>query len=106
MLEKLAELFKLAPRQFWAVEQQIEIFREMFSSFSLKGFFASLLAIIELSGLVVFDLPLTPMGEKVNLDGYSLVFEDNFDGTELNTDIWEYRASGSVPSKLSSKTRV
>ena len=45
MLEKLAELFKLAPRQFWAVEQQIEIFKDMFGSFSLKGFFASILAI-------------------------------------------------------------
>ena len=94
MLEKLAELFKLAPRQFWAVEQQIEIFRNMFSSFSLKGFLASILAIVELSGLVVFDLPLTPRGEEVNLEGYSLVFEDNFDGSELNTDIWEYRSSG------------
>ena len=94
MLEYLAELFKLAPRQLWAVEQQIEIFKDMLSSFSFKGFFASLLAIFELAGLAVFDLPVTPRGEEANLDGYTLVFEDNFDGTELNTDIWEYRASG------------
>ena len=94
MLEWIAELLKLAPRQVWAVEQQIEIFKEMFSSFSLKGFFASILAIIELCGLSILDLPVTPRGEEASLDGYTLVFEDNFDGDELNTDIWEYRASG------------
>ena len=94
MLTWIAEILKLAPRQVWAVEQQIELFKGIFSSFSLKGFFASILAIIELCGLSILDLPVTPRGEEVNLEGYTLVFEDNFDGTELDTDIWEYRASG------------
>ena len=106
MLEKLAELFKLAPRQFWAVEQQIEIFKDMFGSFSLKGFFASILAIIELCGLVLFDFPITPRGEEVNLEGYSLVFEDNFDGTELDTDIWEFRANGARRGGFNAPSQV
>lgn len=106
MLEKLAELLKLAPRQFWGLEQQIVLLREMFSSFSLKGFLASILAIIELSGLVVFDLPITPRGEEVNLDGYTLVFEDNFDGSELDTDIWEYRANGARRGGFNAPSQV
>ena len=106
MLDMIAELLKLAPRQVWAVEQQIEIFKGLFSSFSLKGFFAGILAIIELCGLSILDLPVTPRGEEVNLDGYTLVFEDNFDGTELNTDIWEYRASGARRGGFNAPSQV
>jgi beta-glucanase (GH16 family) len=39
-------------------------------------------------------MPTTPRGQKLDLTGYSLVFEDEFNGTELNTDVWEYRGSG------------
>ena len=94
MLEMLAEIFKLAPRQLWGAQQLIEVFKEMLSTASLEKFVSSFLVILEFFGLVLFDLPVTPRGEEVNLDGYTLVFEDNFDGTELNTDIWEYRATG------------
>ena len=34
-------------------------------------------------------------GPKLNLDGYELVFFDDFKGDELNLDLWEYRKNGS-----------
>ncbi len=91
----LTEVLKLAPRQLWGVEQQMYYFTEMFSSFSFKKFFASMLAILELFGLTIFDLPTTPRGPELDLSGYNLIFEDEFEGDSLNLDIWEYRASGS-----------
>ena len=90
----LVEILKLAPRQVWGVEQQAFYFKEIFTSFSPKKIVASILAIIELFGLTILDLPTTPRGQKLDLTGYSIVFEDNFNGTELDTDAWEYRASG------------
>ena len=39
-------------------------------------------------------LPVVPHGEPLNLDGYTLVFEDEFDGGALNTDVWVHRAEG------------
>ena len=30
----------------------------------------------------------------MNLKGYKLVFEDDFNGTELNTLVWNYRGTG------------
>lgn len=90
----LTEVLKLAPRQVWGVEQQIELLKEMFTSFDLKKFFASFIAIIELFGLTVFDLPQKPHGDELDLTGYSLVFEDEFEYQEFDTDVWEYRASG------------
>ncbi len=106
MIEWIAELLKLAPRQVWGVEQQIELLKGMFSSFSFKQFFASLLAILELCGLTVFDLPTTPRGQELDLTEYSIVFEDEFEGTELNTDVWAYRGSGARRGGFNAESQV
>lgn len=90
----LTEVLKLAPRQLWAVEQQKFYLTEIFTSFSPKKIIASILAIIELMGVTIFDMPITPRGPELDLTGYNLVFEDEFNGTALNTDVWEYRGSG------------
>ena len=49
--------------------------------------------------LVIFGslhalLPVMPKGEKLNLDGYELVFSDEFDGDALNEDVWYCRYPG------------
>ena len=95
MFEKfLTEVLKLAPRQMWGVEQQKIQFKKIFTSKSIRGAIAAILAIIELFGLTIFDYPTTPRGEELNLDGYSLVFEDQFEGDTLNTDVWKYCNTG------------
>ena len=90
----LTEVLNLAPRQLWGVEQQIEVIKELFTSFDLKKLVASIMAIIELCGLTIFDLPVKPHGEALDLTGYSLVFEDEFNYDEFDADVWEYRGSG------------
>ncbi len=90
----LTEVLKLAPRQMWGVEQQIYHLSQIFTSFSLKKIIASFLAIIELCGLTILDYPTTPRGQELDLTGYNIVFEDEFEGDSLNTDVWEYRGSG------------
>lgn len=102
----LTEVLKLAPRQMWGVEQQGLLLKEMFSSFSIKKFFASLMAIIELCGLTIFDMPVKPHGQELDLTGYTLVFEDEFDGTEFDTDVWEYRASGARRGGFNAPSQV
>lgn len=95
MIEKfLTEVLKLAPRQMWGIEQQIYYLTQIFTSFSPKKILAAILAIIELFGLTIFDLPTTPRGQELDLSGYSLVFEDEFDGAELDTEAWKYCNSG------------
>ena len=90
----LTEVLKLAPRQMWGIEQQIYYLTQIFTSFSPKKIIASFLAIIELFGLTIFDLPTTPRGQELDLSGYTLVFEDEFNGTELDTEAWKYCNSG------------
>lgn len=102
----LGEILKLAPRQIWGVEQQLYYLGEIFTSFSLKKIIASFLAVIELFGLTVFDLPTTPRGQTLDLSGYSVAFEDDFEGTELNTDVWEYRGSGARRGGFNAESQV
>lgn len=90
----LTDVIMLAPRQMWGVEQQIYFFKQIFTSFSPKKIIASILAIIEICGLTILDLPTTPRGQELDLTGYNVVFEDDFNGNQLNTDVWEYRGSG------------
>ncbi len=102
----LVEVLKLAPRQMWGVEQQLHYLTEIFTSFSPKKIIASLLAIIELFGLTILDFPTTPRGQELDLTGYSLVFEDQFDAPTLNTDVWEYRGSGPRRGGFNAESQV
>lgn len=91
----IAEFLHLAYRQEIAFYKIGDLFKGLFTSgFSIKRFFAGILAIIECFGCVIFDKPVTPDGPALDLSGYELVLEDEFEGTELNTDIWEQRCAG------------
>ncbi len=102
----LTKFLKLAPRQLWGVHQQWHYVKEIFTSFDIKKIIASIVAIIELFGLTVFDLPTTPRGQELNLTGYDLVFEDEFFGDSLNTDVWQYRASGERRGGFNAESQV
>ena len=41
------------------------------------------MVVIELLGCLVLDTPRTPRGQELNLDGYNLVFFDDFDGGDI-----------------------
>lgn len=94
MLDKIYTLLKLSYREIWAVEKLFEYFGNLFSTFSLKGAFSTLLAIVELLQMLILGLPTTPRGEELDLTSYSIVFYDEFDGDTLDTNVWEYRGNG------------
>lgn len=95
MAEKIMDLLKFAIRQKEAVYRVSRLASSLFTNgFSIKKLTAVVIAFFEMFTSVIFDGGLTPLGQELNLDGYTRVFVDEFDGTELNTDIWEYRASG------------
>ena len=95
MLEKfLRETLKMAPRQIWGVEQIGIYFKKLFSAKSAKAAIACLVAIAECFGLAVLDTPTTPRGDALDLTGYTLVFEDEFEGDTLDFDAWKYVGHG------------
>ena len=102
----LEEVLKLAPRQLWGVEQQGFYLKEIFTSFDIKRIIAGIVAFFELFGLTIFDLPTTPRGEALDLTDYSIVFEDEFEGTALNTDVWKVRSNGARRGGFNSDSQI
>lgn len=95
-IEKIMELLKFAPRQKLAYYSAVEAIKGFFANgFSFKKITASLMIIAELFGCIIFDNPVTPRGQTLDLEGYELVFCDEFEGDSLNTDVWQHRAQGS-----------
>ena len=41
------------------------------------------MVIIEMFGSVIFDSPVTPRGDELDLTGYNFVFEDEFNSKKL-----------------------
>lgn len=96
MLESLMNLFKLAFRQKLAVYGIIDIFKNFAANFlAPKKFLSSILIVAELIGCVLFDSPVTPRGQELDLTGYNLVFCDEFDGDTLDMEAWRHRGVGS-----------
>ena len=94
MLEQLMDALKFAFRQKDAIYRVGRVFNSIFSNgFQPKRILAFIIALFE-TVLGIGDRGLTPLGEPLNLDGYSLVFCDEFEGDTLNTEDWYYRGLG------------
>ena len=102
----LTEVLKLAPWQMRGVRWQEVYLKRAFTAGSVKKAVAALLVVVELIGLTVFDYPAKPVGEELDLAGYELVFEDEFEGNVLNTDVWQYRGSGPRRGGFNAESQV
>lgn len=94
MWEKIIEVLGLSIREVWAVEKLFDYLGKLFTTFSVKGFISGVVAIAELIGMLIFGLPVTPRGEKLDLTGYEIVVYDEFHGDKLNSDLWATRGNG------------
>lgn len=90
MLDKIMELLKFAYRQKEAVYRVDDVFRSIFANgFNPKRILAFFIALIEMIPGIA-EIPQTPLGQELNLDGYQLVFCDDFEGDSLDLNSWQY----------------
>ncbi len=106
MLDKIYTLLKLSYREIWAIEKLFEYMGNLFTTFSVKGLFSSLMAIVEILQMLILGMPLTPRGETLDLTGYSIVVYDEFDKGYLDTDVWEYRGNGARRGGYNASSQV
>lgn len=105
-LEPFFELVKFAPRQQTAFLEFFQIIGSFFKNFSFKSVTATFMVLSELLGCMLFDTPVTPHGEPLDLTGYALVFEDEFNGSALDTDVWRHRAVGARRTGYNAASQV
>lgn len=107
MIDKILDLLNFAYRQKFAVYRIADVFKNIFAGgFSFKKITAVFIAFVEMFASTVFDAGLTPLGQELNLNGYQLVFCDEFDGNALNTDVWNYRGSGERRGGYNAESQV
>ena len=105
--EKIAALLKLAFRQETALNKLLYTFKNFFNSgLSFKRIIASFMIIAECIGCIIFDSPVSPSGQELDLSEYKLVFEDEFNGNELNSDNWYVRGNGPRRSGFNASSQV
>ena len=96
MFEQFFDYFHFAYRQRAAFLAAVDMLKEILSakvSFTKIG--AAFMAVVELFSAAFWDTPRTPRGPELDLTGYELVFEDEFDGDALDTGTWSYHMTGS-----------
>lgn len=89
--DALLDSLNFAVRQKFRTYEMFELIRKLITfKIPFKSITATFMAITELLFAVVLDTPVTPHGEDLNLDGYSLVFSDEFNGDAVDTEIWSF----------------
>lgn len=94
MLEKLFDLLNMAYRQRVAFYAMVDAIKDMIAAFPGKRILAGFMIVFEMLASIAFDTPVTPNGKELDLTGYNLVFDDEFDGDSLNMDVWKHRGLG------------
>lgn len=92
--EALLDLLKFAPRQRTAFYEFLRWPLTFFKDFSFKKALSAFMVLFELIGSMLFDTAVTPHGQTLDLTGYALVFEDEFNGDALDTAVWRHRGLG------------
>ena len=68
--------------------------------------FATLLSLVQLFNGAAFKTPTTPCGDELDLTGYELAIFDDFEGDELNTDLWFIRGDGPRRAGFNSESQI
>lgn len=90
MLEQIFTYFHFAYRQRTAFLAALEAIRQLvtFKVPAVK-IGATMMAIVELFSAAILDTPRTPRGPELDLSGYELVFEDEFEGDSFDPAVWK-----------------
>ena len=90
MLDQIFTALHFAFRQRAAFTEGLSLLRQIFTfKLPVTKIMAAFLAAVECFSAAILDTPRTPRGDALDLSGYELVFEDEFDGDALNTDVWQ-----------------
>ena len=71
-----------------------------------KSLLAVLIVVMQTLGCIWFDMPMTPGGEELDLSGYNLIFEDDFDGDTLDLAKWTHRGQGKAAGGFFADSQV
>lgn len=100
-------LLSLNYRESWALDN-ILLRLDSLIKFAVepRKILATVAAVLQLFGMLLFDKPIDPIGAPLNLDGYEMVFCDEFNGDSLDMSKWQHRAIGPRRSGFNASSQV
>ena len=91
-------------------QSQLDRFSALFDSVFGKGngikTLTALVMVVFHFFTILIDAPYFPEGQELDLSEYTLVFEDEFEGETLDTEVWNYRATGKRRGGFNSSEQV
>ena len=106
MIQWIAETLNLAFREQWALENAINGLKSLITGGGARGFIATCMMIMEMFGMLLGGNAVSAWGQELDLTGYELVYEDEFEGTELNLEEWRVRGAGKSRGGFNSDSQL
>lgn len=94
MIHNIAQALGLVFREEWALTNFFNGLADALSATNLKAFFSAIVMAFEMLAMLLTGAPVSAWGEPIDLTGYEIVFEDEFEAEELDLDVWKYRGMG------------
>ncbi len=94
MVSLISNMLGLVWREQWALQNFFDGLKDLFSFGGARGFAATILMMTQMFNMLMTGQAVDAWGPELDLTGYELVFEDEFEGDELNFNLWESRCEG------------
>lgn len=106
MVELISRTLGLVFREQWALQNFFDGLIDLFTGGGARGIAATFMMIMQMFNMLVTGSAVDAWGPELDLTGYELVFEDEFDGDELDMDIWKTRSEGAGRGGIGSLEQV
>ncbi len=94
MIELISRMLGLVFREQWALQNIFDGLGDLLRGGGARGIVATFTMIFQMFNMLAAGEAVDAWGPELDLTGYELVFEDEFEGEELNLDLWQYRGTG------------
>ncbi|MBR3767289.1 MAG: glycoside hydrolase family 16 protein [Clostridia bacterium] len=106
MVDFISNTLGLVFREQWALTNAVEGLKSLLTGGGARGLCATFLMIFQMFNMLLTGASVDAWGEELDLTGYELVFEDEFDGETLDMDVWRARGDGGSRGGYSSINQV
>lgn len=94
MVEMISNMLGLVFREQWALQNFFDGIGDLFRGGGARGIAATFVMIMQMFNMIATGEAVDAWGPELDLTGYELVFEDEFEGDSLDLDIWKTRSEG------------
>ncbi len=106
MVQIISNMLGLVWREQWALQMFFDGLKDLFSFGGARGFAATILMMTQMFNMLMTGASVDAWGPELDLTGYEIVFEDEFNGDELNLDVWQYRNVGATRAGFYSPEQI